>query len=85
MCLYFDLVSLFRHFEKVALEYFMSHNFCVVKTLRSFTATIVSLQLCNCISDGYLRALSFDTNGFKDIHSNFPDRLRWCYFDVKVQ
>ena len=44
MCLHFDLASLFRHFEKVALEYFLSHNFCVRKKLRSLQLRLFRLN-----------------------------------------
>ena len=43
MCLHFDLASLFRHFEKVALEYFLSQLLCW-KKLRSLQLRLFRLN-----------------------------------------
>ena len=64
----FELLSLFRHFETE----FLWKNSCLTtfapeRDLHSFAAKNFWPQLRNYSSDGYLQALSCDTNGFKVI------------------
>ena len=49
------------------MEEFCLTTFVPEENLRSFTATIFWPLLFNYISDGRLRALSYDANGFKVI------------------
>ena len=65
----------------VAVEEFCLTTFAPEKNLHLFTATIFWLQLCNYISDGYLRALSCDTKGFKNIRRGASPTLSLLYYE----